>query len=85
MAGEAGEICNSVKKLRRLESEYQSKNEPGRQIDSKEQAIKEIGEEIADTLLYLDLLALRCGLNLEKEVINKFNKTSDKYGFPEKL
>ena len=84
-AGEMGEICNVVKKLKRLEHDFASKNEPDRQIDTKEQAIKEIGAEIADTVLYLNLLAIRCGLDLEKEIVNKFNIVSDKYGFEEKL
>ena len=85
MAGEAGEICNAVKKLRRLESEFTSINESDRQINSKKEAIEKIGAEIADTFLYLNLLAIRCGLDFEQEIIKKFNSTSDKYGFTEKL
>lgn len=84
-AGELGEACNIIKKLRRLESEYQSINDKGRLIESKEQAIKELGAELADTQLYLDLLAIRCNIDLEKEIIQKFNDTSKKYGFPERL
>lgn len=83
--GELGEAGNVIKKLRRLESEYESINDKDRQIDSKEQAMQELGKELADTQLYLDLLACRCGINLEEEVVKKFNITSDKYGFPEKL
>lgn len=85
MAGEAGEICNAVKKLRRLEDNLLSKNAKGREIKSYEHAKKKIGEEIADTVLYLNLLAIRLGLNLEEEVVKKFNSVSRKYKFPEKL
>lgn len=85
MAGEAGEICNAVKKLRRLQDNLPSKNDKGREIKSYEQAKKKIGEEIADTLLYLNLLSTRLGLSLEEEVVKKFNSVSRKYRFPEKL
>lgn len=85
MAGEAGEICNAVKKLNRLRDNLPSKNDPGRQIDTVAEAKEKIGEEIADTFLYLDLLAIRLGLNMEKEIIKKFNAVSKKYNFPERL
>lgn len=85
MAGEAGEICNAVKKLNRVESEVANLNEPGRQIETREVALAKIGAEIADTVIYLDLLAQRCGLTLGDEVARKFNTTSERYGFPERL
>jgi len=85
MAGEAGEVCNAVKKLNRLRDNLPSKNDPDRQINSYEEAKAKIGEEIADTVLYLNLLAIRLNLDFEKEIKNKFNSVSKKYGFPEKL
>lgn len=85
MAGEAGEIYNAVKKLNRLRDNLPSKNEPERQIDSYEEAVSKIGEEIADTVLYLNLLSIRLGINLENEIKKKFNSVSEKYGFPERL
>lgn len=85
MLGEAGEAANAIKKLRRVETGVLSLNEPGRQLTDRNTAIAAIGEEIADTLIYLDLLALRLGLNLEELVVAKFNKVSERYGFPERL
>lgn len=85
MAGEAGEVCNAVKKLRRVECDALNINEPGRQLSTVDEAVKQIGKEIADTLIYLDLLALRLGLDLEAELIAKFNETSARYDFPERL
>ena len=38
LGGEVGEILNAIKKLRRLESGYASKNEAGRQIDSRKKS-----------------------------------------------
>jgi NTP pyrophosphatase (non-canonical NTP hydrolase) len=85
MVGEAGEACNAIKKLRRIECDAANINDADRQLSTRAEAIKQIGEEIADTLIYLDILALRLGLNLADEVIAKFNKTSERYGFPERL
>ena len=62
MAGEAGETCNKTKKLLR-----------GEDIP-----LEDIGKEIADTIIYADLLATRLGINLEQAIINKFNEVSTK-------
>lgn len=85
MAGEAGEVCNAVKKLRRIEDEIANISEPNRQISTRAEAHKKIGEEIADTLIYLDLLAQRVGVDLAAAVIAKYNAVSEKYGFPDRL
>lgn len=85
MAGEAGEICNAVKKLNRIEDGIANLNEPGRELETREAALAKIGAEIADTVIYLDLLAQRCGFSLGDEVARKFNATSERYGFPERL
>lgn len=81
MAGEAGEVCDAVKKLRRLEDDIQNISS----ILTEEQALDAIAEECADTFLYLNLLCVRIGRSLAEEVIKKFNSVSDKYSFPEKL
>jgi NTP pyrophosphatase (non-canonical NTP hydrolase) len=85
MAGEAGEVCNAVKKLRRVEDDIANISDPDRQLSTRAEAIAKIGEEIADTFLYLNLLAVRLNLDLPTEVIKKFNATSERYGFPERL
>lgn len=73
LAGECGEACNFVKKLRRLD------DGGGNDIvKTKEEYIADIGEELADAVIYADLLAARLGINLESEIISKFNKVSDK-------
>lgn len=85
MLGEAGEACNAIKKLRRIETGALNINDPGRQLTERNTAIAAIGEELADTMIYLDLLAQRLGINLADEVVKKFNATSARYGFPERL
>jgi len=85
MAGEAGEVCNAVKKLKRIEQDIANISDPDRQLSTRQEAIDKIGAEIADTVIYCDLLAQRCGLSLAEIVRAKFNKTSETYGFPERL
>ncbi len=62
VAGEVGESCNLIKKLRR-----------GEVINSGS-----IGKELADAVIYLDLLAARLGLDLGKCVREKFNEVSER-------
>lgn len=85
MAGEAGEVCNAIKKLRRIEDDIANISEPERQLSTRAEAVQKIGEEIADTFLYLNLLAARLGLSLPEQVVKKFNSVSERYGFPERL
>src|SRR5437016_4810865 len=63
-AGETGEACNKIKKLRR-----------GDPI-----AIEDIGDEIADAIIYADLLAASLGIDLAEAVRRKFNRDSQKRG-----
>lgn len=64
MAGETGEACNLIKKLRRNEA-----------IDHGD-----IGRELADVVIYADLLAARLRLDLGAAVRGKFNEVSAKRG-----
>lgn len=68
-AGEMGEAANLCKKLRR-----------GEDIP-----VADIGDEIADTVIYLDLLAARLGMNLAACIKRKFNVVSDRVGSEVKL
>lgn len=65
MAGECGEACNLTKKMLR--------GDRGGKKD-----IKELGKEIADVVVYADLLAAAAGIDLEQAVIEKFNEVSDR-------
>jgi NTP pyrophosphatase (non-canonical NTP hydrolase) len=64
-----GELCNKIKKLRR-----------GENISTKE-----IADEIADTVTYLDLLADKLNISLPEAIISKFNKVSDRVNSNVKL
>ncbi len=86
LAGETGELCNIVKKVRRHETHVdriatgQSYNTPG-----MDELIPRIRDEIADVFLYLDLVANHFGLELEDCIFPKFNRVSEAQGFPERL
>ena len=66
LAGEAGELCNELKKLER-------------DGDTPERKRK-IEDEMADVLCYLDLTAARLGIDLESITRRKFNAVSDRIG-----
>lgn len=73
MAGECGEACNEVKKLRRLDNVTN--------IESERKELKfKIAKELADLVIYADLLAARLDIDLGQAVINKFNEVSKKRG-----
>lgn len=63
--GELGELCNLLKKRRRGECI----------IDF------DIGEEIADVAIYLDLLAASLGIDLATVVRDKFNVVSERIDY----
>jgi NTP pyrophosphatase (non-canonical NTP hydrolase) len=80
MAGEAGETCNVVKKLRRAEfGKVQAA------ADNPADLLAKLAMEIGDTFLYLDLLAQFYGLDLARCVVDTFNRVSVREGFPERL
>jgi NTP pyrophosphatase (non-canonical NTP hydrolase) len=65
--GELGEYANLMKKVQRGDHQFEAVKE--------DQA-----DELADTLIYLDLLAARIGVNLEDAVISKWNRVSERIG-----
>jgi NTP pyrophosphatase (non-canonical NTP hydrolase) len=68
-AGEMGELCNLLKKRRRGETI----------------PLKAVMDEIADVIIYLDLLAARLGVHLSGPIRDKFNEVSDRRGSTIKL
>lgn len=68
-AGELGEAANLIKKMRRGEIVPES----------------DVANEIADTVIYLDLLAARLGVDLGAAVARKFNIVSERRGSQIKL
>lgn len=73
-AGEAGEACNAVKKLRRHDDGTNTAKDPA----TKKELVTTIAAEIADTIIYADLLAARLGINLSDAIRQKFNVVSER-------
>ena len=80
LCGEVGELANVVKKIRRQETGARNEGDPS-MADLKRMA----GLELADVVIYADLLAKQLGVSLAEVVREKFNKVSEKYKFPERL
>lgn len=72
MAGECGEACNFVKKLRRLDGADRALDSP----ESRAELRICIADELADLVIYTDLLAARLKLDLGLAVKAKFNAVS---------
>ena len=75
LGGEVGEALNVVKKLVREE----------RGIAGSRASLNDLGEELADVIICVDLLAYHYGINLADAVKTKFNKTSEKVGLETRI
>lgn len=72
LGGEVGELQNKIKKLIRFQLGM-----PGGSDD-----MIEIADELGDVVICCSLLAIKLGFDLGCITANKFNKTSEKHGFP---
>lgn len=70
LGGECGEVLNVVKKLERERLG----------IAGSRETVEHLGEELADVVICVSLLALAYGIDIDKEVPKKFNKTSKAVG-----
>ncbi len=78
---EAGEICRGVKRF--FDRRYAEHRHPEDNLSEDERAY--LKKEIADVVMYLDLLAARAKIDLGEAVREKFNEVSDRVGSPIKL
>lgn len=74
-AGEVGEMCNVIKKLERERLG----------LRGSRATMADLAEEMADVIIYLDLIAAKANIDLGEAVRDKFNKTSVKYDLGVKL
>ena len=79
VAGEVGEACNVVKKIRRPELGTR-----GNAADLPTY-YRQLESEIGDVVIYLDLLARKAGLELDTCVMRSFNEKSEELGMPVRL
>lgn len=83
MGGECGEALNVIKKLRRLDTEGDTA--PANAGLDRATLMKAAADEIADMVIYADLLCARLGISLGDAIVSKFNRTSAKVGSPHQL
>lgn len=77
LAGEVGEICNKVKKLRRI----QLGSHLRRQSADPQAIIDDIAGELGGLFVYYVMLAYHLGIDPIDAVRNEFNKVSREEGF----
>lgn len=77
VTGELGELA-SLLKMRNRERD----GLPGNKFSPTD---KQVADEIADVLTYLDLLAEVLGVNLGQAAASKFNEVSERVGFPDRI
>ena len=79
LVGELGEAANIAKKLNRVRDGI-----PGNDESPDELRVK-LGRELADTFIYLDLLAQSVGVQLSRVVPLVFDAKSEKIGYATRL
>lgn len=77
VVGELGEL-GSLLKMRNRERD----GLPGNKFSPTQ---KQIADELADVLTYLDLLAEVLGVDLGAAAVEKFNEVSERVGFPDRI
>lgn len=78
MAGEVGEACNLIKKMRR-------RRRAGQWDELSRDEAREVVDELADAVIYADLLAARLRESLAEAVVRKFSIVSQRVGSPRRL
>jgi NTP pyrophosphatase (non-canonical NTP hydrolase) len=77
VTGELGELA-SLLKMRNRERD----GLPGNKFSPTD---KQVADEIADVLTYLDLLAAALGVDLGLAAVSKFNEVSERVGFSDRI
>lgn len=70
--GEVGEAANIIKKIERGDF-------------SKKEAAELLGKELADIIIYVDILAKQLDIDLSEAIVNKFNEVSIRVNSPVRL
>lgn len=80
-AGELGEAANVIKKLNRIRDDL-----PGNSSEDDIKKLKhDLAMELADTYIYLDLLAQAADIDLPNAIKNKFDIVSERIGYHRRL
>ena len=79
VVGELGEAANIAKKLNRVRDGIPGNKESPDELRTK------FARELADTFIYLDLLAQAAGIDLPATVVEVFNAKSAEIGYPARV
>lgn len=74
LVGELGEAANVAKKLNRVRDGIAGNKE------AEQELVRNLGRELADTFIYLDLLVQSRGMSMAEIVAQTFNAKSDELG-----
>ncbi len=77
--GELGEVAHAVKRILRVRDGLIKNSSSDLEISES------LAEEVADTVIYLDLLCQRAGIDTSEAIRKKFNQKSDQIGSPVKI
>lgn len=80
LAGEVGEICNKIKKIRRIELGH-----TGNQSANVEPLVDDIRGELGGAFIYMLAVADSLGIDLADAIRDEFNLVSQQQGFPERI
>ncbi len=75
LGGEVGEALNEVKKLEREKLGWKGSRT----------TVENLADELADVVICAQNLAICYGIDLQESIIRKFNATSVKVGYPQRL
>lgn len=81
VSGELGEAGNIIKKLNRIRDDISG----NRSEEDRENLTEALKDEIADTFIYLDLIAQHIGFDLGERVAEVFDRKSAQIGYPVRI
>lgn len=84
LAGEVGEICNKIKKIRRIELGHTG-NQLRNQSANIDAIIADIRGELGGAFIYMLALADALDVDLADAIRDEFNLVSEQQGFPERI
>lgn len=83
-AGECGEMCNAIKKARRIQLGMANKSD--HPLVERHMALAKVRQEVMDTITYaLHVYVEAEGKDFDADFRKVFNDVSDRYSFPVKL
>lgn len=88
-AGECGELCNYLKKILRHDMGIrQLAIKEGSEYENpavRQALIDKAAKEIADSFLYLNIIADELNIDMYQAIVQKFNEVSERENLPQRM